>query len=323
MKKLSFVGVIGLVIGLILSGCSEQETPSQTNQSDMLTVYTTVYPLDYFAQRIGGEHIEAKTIYPPGADEHTYEPSQKDMIQLAEADLFIYVGLGLEGFVEKAKGTLENEDVHLLGAGEHLHLEEVDEENHSDEEDVDEHDHEEEDHNHGNVDPHVWIDPIYSKELAEAIKVELVELLPEYKDELEENYQQLISELSTLDNKFTNLVENAKQKEILVSHSAYGYWEERYGIKQISISGMSTTSEPSQRELQKIISEAKGTNLKYVLFEQNYQSKLAEMVKQEIGAKSLTLHNLSVLTKEDIDNQETYFSLMEKNLQTLEKALNE
>ncbi|MCM3587981.1 zinc ABC transporter substrate-binding protein [Mesobacillus maritimus] len=323
MKKLSLVGVIGLVIGLILSGCSEQETPSQTNQSDMLTVYTTVYPLEYFAQRIGGEHIEAKTIYPPGADEHTYEPSQKDMIQLAEADLFIYVGLGLEGFVEKAKGTLENEDVHLLGAGEHLHLEEVDEENHSDEEGVDEHDHEEEDHNHGNVDPHVWIDPIYSKELAEAIKVELVELLPEYKDELEENYQQLISELSALNNKFTNLVENAKQKEILVSHSAYGYWEERYGIKQISISGMSTTSEPSQRELQKIISEAKGTNLKYVLFEQNYQSKLAEMVKQEIGAKSLTLHNLSVLTKEDIDNQETYFSLMEKNLQTLEKALNE
>jgi len=323
MKKLSLVGVIGLVIGLILSGCSEQETPSQTNQSDMLTVYTTVYPLEYFAQRIGGEHIEAKTIYPPGADEHTYEPSQKDMIQLAEADLFIYVGLGLEGFVEKAKGTLENEDVHLLGAGEHLHLEEVDEENHSVGEDVDEHDHEEEDHNHGNVDPHVWIDPIYSKELAEAIKVELVELLPEYKDKLEENYQQLISELSTLDNKFTNLVENAKQKEILVSHSAYGYWEERYGIKQISISGMSTTSEPSQRELQKIISEAKGTNLKYVLFEQNYQSKLAEMVKQEIGAKSLTLHNLSVLTKEDIDNQETYFSLMEKNLQTLEKALNE
>ncbi|MCM3670155.1 zinc ABC transporter substrate-binding protein [Mesobacillus maritimus] len=323
MKKLSLVGVIGLVIGLILSGCSEQETPSQTNQSDMLTVYTTVYPLEYFAQRIGGEHIEAKTIYPPGADEHTYEPSQKDMIQLAEADLFIYVGLGLEGFVEKAKGTLENEDVHLLGAGEHLHLEEVDEENHSVEEDVDEHDHEEEDHHHGNVDPHVWIDPIYSKELAEAIKVELVELLPEYKDKLEENYQQLISELSTLDNKFTNLVENAKQKEILVSHSAYGYWEERYGIKQISISGMSTTSEPSQRELQKIISEAKGTNLKYVLFEQNYQSKLAEMVKQEIGAKSLTLHNLSVLTKEDIDNQETYFSLMEKNLQTLEKALNE
>ena len=65
-----------------------------------------------------------ETIYPPGSNEHTFDPSQKDMMKLADSDLFIYVGLGLEGFVEKAKSTLKNEKVTLLEAGEHIHIEE-------------------------------------------------------------------------------------------------------------------------------------------------------------------------------------------------------
>ncbi|HAQ08285.1 MAG TPA: hypothetical protein DCR24_12455 [Bacillus bacterium] len=93
--------------------------------------------------------------------------------------------------------------------------------------------------------------------------------------------------------------------------------------KQISISGLSTTNDPSQKELQSLISHAKEEKIKYVLNEQNFDSKLAKMVENEIGAKSLTLHNLSVLTDENIKNKDTYFTLMEANIATLEKALNE
>ena len=101
------------------------ESKKENVQSDrQLTVYTTVYPLQYFTEVIGGNFVQVKTIYPPGSDEHTFEPSQKDMMKLADSDLFIYVGLGLEGFVEKAKSTLKNEKVTLLAAGEHIHIEE-------------------------------------------------------------------------------------------------------------------------------------------------------------------------------------------------------
>lgn len=67
---------------------------------------------------------------------------------------------------------------------------------------------------------------------------------------------------------------------------------------------------------------ARAENIKYVLFEQNVSSKLTDVIRKEIGAESLTLHNLGVLTTEDIKNEEDYFSLMEANLKTLEKALN-
>ncbi|WLR55966.1 zinc ABC transporter substrate-binding protein [Mesobacillus subterraneus] len=352
MKKTAFILSLFMMIAAFLSGCGQDASNPKKND-DLLQVYTTVYPLQFFAQQIGGDYVNVETVYPPGADEHTFEPSQKDMMALADADLFFFIGLGLEGFVDKASKTLKNEDVKMVPVGESLHLDEngehqdeahnedgsdeeshdeeghAEEEGHVEEEHADENAHDEESHKdedqhaHGNFDPHVWLDPIYANELALAIKEQLTEQMPEHKDTFEQNYTELTDQLTNLDDEFSEVISSAKRKEILVSHSAFSYWETRYGIQQISISGQSTTNEPSQKELQKLISHAKDEKIKYVLNEQNFNSKLAKMVQEEIGAKSLTLHNLSVLTDEDIKNNETYFTLMEKNIATLEKALKE
>lgn len=78
-----------------------------------------------------------------------------------------------------------------------------------------------------------------------------------------------------------------------------------------------------KKELTAIVDKAKDLNIHYILFEQNVSSKLAEVIQKEVGAQSLVLHNLSVLTSDDVKNNETYFTLMKKNMQTLETALNE
>jgi zinc transport system substrate-binding protein len=322
MKKTAFILFLFIIISTFISGCGKEAADTNKNDDNLLQIYTTVYPLQYFAEQIGGEYVNVESIYPPGADEHTFEPSQKDMMALADADLFLYVGLGLEGFVDKASKTLENEDVKMVPVGEELHLDEA-EAGHENEA-ADEHDsHEEDEHGHGDFDPHVWLDPIYANELALAIKEQLSEQMPEHKDALEKNYAELSEQLKELDQNFAEVIGSAKRKEIIVSHSAYSYWEKRYGIKQISISGQSTTNEPSQKELKNLISHAKEANIKYVLNEQNFDSKLAKMVQGEIGAKLLTLHNLSVLTDGNVKKNETYFTLMSENIAVLEKALNE
>ncbi|MDQ0413097.1 metal ABC transporter solute-binding protein, Zn/Mn family [Mesobacillus stamsii] len=317
MKKLSFILVLFIIVSSFLSGCGQKEASNAKKDDNQLKVYTTVYPLQYFTQQIGAEFVDVKTIYPPGADEHTFEPSQKDMISLADADLFFYIGLGLEGFVDKAEQTLKNEGVKMLPVGDSLHLDggnnDQAEETHSSDDG----------HGHGDINPHVWLDPIYANEIALTIKNQLVEQMPEHKDVLEKNYAELSAQLTDLDKEFTEVIRSADRKEIIVSHAAYSYWETRYGLKQINISGLSTTNEPTQQELQNLISHAKDAKIKYVLTEQNFNSKLAKMVQDEIGGKTLTLHNLSVLTDEDIKNNETYFTLMKKNISTLEKALNE
>ncbi|WHY85091.1 zinc ABC transporter substrate-binding protein [Neobacillus novalis] len=312
MKKI--ILFIFLPLSLILSACTNDKDLSHTNK-DQLTIYTTVFPLQYFTERIGGKYVDVKTIYPPGADEHTFEPSQKDMMNLADSDLFFYIGLGLEGFVEKAKGTLKNENVSLVPTADKLQLPK---DVHADEEDEDGHD----DHHHGDVNPHVWLDPLYSKEMAAVIRDQLVKKMPQNKELFTENYQKLASELDELNAHYEQTITNAKHKKIIVTHAAFGYWEQRYGIEQISISGLSTTNEPTQKELEKIISVADHEGLHYILFEQNVQSKLGRVVQKEISAKALPIHNLAVLSKDDIKNKETYFSLMNKNLESLKTALN-
>lgn len=324
MKKLALILSIFLIGSIFLSGCGNDASNTDKKNENQIQVYTTVYPLQYFAQQIGGEYVNVNTIYPPGADEHTFEPSQKDMMNLADADLFFYIGLGLEGFVDKASKTLENEDVKMIPAAEGLHIEEGTAANEHDDHAADDHkDEGEDEHAHGDIDPHVWLDPVYADELAAVIKNQLAEQMPEQKETFEKNYAELSKQLKDLDQQFAKTAESAKRKEIIVAHSAYSYWEKRYGIEQISISGLSTTNEPSQKELEKLIKYAKDEKIKYVLNEQNFNSKLADMVHKEIGGKTLTLHNLSVLTDEDLNHKETYFTLMERNIQTLEKALNE
>ncbi len=316
MKKTALI--LFIITGLLLSGCAQQEAENKQDDGK-LQIYSTVYPLQFFTQQIGGEYVDVETIYPPGADEHTFEPSQKDMMALADADIFFYIGLGLEGFVDNASKTLKNEDVKMVPVGEALSLDEA---AHNDGEDS-HGTHEGDEHGHGDVNPHVWLDPVYAREMAVAIKEQLTKAMPEHKDAFEQNYTELASELEDVDKQFSKVIDSAKRREIIVAHSAYSYWEERYGIEQISISGQSTTNEPSQKELQKLIAHAKAEKIKYVLNEQNFNSKLAKMVQEEIGAQQLTLHNLSVLTDKDIKNDETYFTLMEHNIATLDKALNE
>lgn len=329
MKRILKGSVLFLLLFLAACGNSEEKVESD-NQP--VQVYTTVYPLQYFAERIGGEYIDVSSIYPAGANEHTFEPTQKDMMALADADLFFYIGLGLEGFVENAKKTLAEEHVKMVATVDAVSDEQLEESDHVHEEATTEesHDHEHEDesaeehegHDHGDIDPHVWMSPKISQSLALSIKDSLVEISPEQKETFEKNYEELINELQQLDADFEEMAQAAKNKTFFVSHAAFGYIANTYGLEQLAVAGLNSQDEPSQKELTKLIDLAEEKNISYILFEQNVSSKLTEVIQREIGAESLVLHNLGVLSKEDIENKETYFTLMHKNLETLSTVLN-
>lgn len=361
MKKTGLTMALALMLGTALAGCAENDQNTKDNGEDKLKVYTTIFPVQDFTKKIGGDAVEVESIYPANADAHTFEPSTKDMVAMAEGDAFIYSGVGLEGFAEKATETLKSEEVKIIKAGDGIELADAshDEENHeehaneeSHDEHTDEEDHaehaneeshdehaDEEDHaehadeeshdehadgdahDHGDKDPHIWLDPALSIQMAENIKNGLIELQPESKDKFEKNFETLKSDLEKLDADYKETIDAADKKEILVSHAAYGYWEERYGIQQISVLGLSPTQEPSQKQLQSIIETAKEHNINYIIFENNVNSKIADIVKTEIGAESLTLSNLESISEEDDKNNEDYFSLMKRNLETLRTAL--
>src|SRR5699024_1772742 len=108
------------------------------------------------------------------------------------------------------------------------------------------HDH---DGHHSDFDPHIWLDPLRMIEMAEMIEHELTEMYPEHSERFATNFAEVVDKLEKLDEQFVSLFAEKQQKQLLVSHAAFGYWEERYGLEQIAISGISSSDEPSQKEL--------------------------------------------------------------------------
>lgn len=330
----------------LLVACSQNTVKNKVSdgkavEQTKLQVYTTVYPLSYFTERIGGNLVEVSSVYPPGANEHTFEPTQQDIIKFADADLLFYIGLGLESFIEKAELALKNEKVDFVPVSANIPEEKFDistghshddehsedgKDGHAEEQDGHAEDeqasHGEGEHDgHNETDPHVWLSTSISADLALSIKDALIEKLPSQAETFEANYQTLVQELQALDNQFKDMVAQANTHTFFVSHAAFGYIAGEYGLQQVPIAGLNSQDEPSQKELIELVDLADKSNIKYILFEQNVSSKLATTLQSEIGAEALTLHNLSVLTDKDIANNETYFTLMEQNIETLRKAL--
>ncbi|QHS22481.1 zinc ABC transporter solute-binding protein [Virgibacillus sp. MSP4-1] len=319
--------IIILVVFIpVITACTQGENQANKNHTDKISIYTTLYPIEDFTRKIGGEYVEVTNLLSDGMDPHTYEPTSKTIVEIAQSDLFMYSGAGLEAYAEKISKAVESEEVLIVEAAKdvgtvhHGHGKEVTVSKpvHESEEEDSHHNHQ-----HGDKDPHVWLDPLRSIDIAETIKESLISVKPEHKKFFQKNFQELKANLEALDSKFHNVIRHADRKQFVVSHAAYGYWEEAYGIKQIGISGMNQNSELSQKELTNIINEVKEQQIDYLLFENTSVSNVAQLIKDEVGATVLPIHNLSVRTREEIQNQDDYFSLMRKNLESLSTALND
>ncbi|MBT2571771.1 zinc ABC transporter substrate-binding protein [Planococcus sp. ISL-110] len=334
MKKILLL--VSLILLLAACGETTEEAQSVDEEPEKLQVFTTVYPLTYFTERIAGDLVDVQSIYPAGSNEHTFEPTQQEMIKLADADLMFSIGLGLEGFIDSAQKTLQDENVEFIATADQIsdteleaaleHEDEAHEEEAHEEEAHEEEAHEEEaeshdEHDHGSTDPHVWMSPVLSEKLAESIKNSLTEADPENAETYESNFTELVVELENLDRSFEALSERVTKDTFFVSHAAFSYLSEPYGFEQVAIAGLNSQDEPSQKELTEIVDQAKKENVEYIVFEQNVSSNLTEVIQNEVGAEAIEMHNLGVLTQENIDNGETYFTLMEKNLQVLETIL--
>lgn len=306
-KKLAVTTL--LLTGAILSACNKENNQSPKNKNK-LVIYTTIYPLQDFAEKIGGKYVEVHSIYPTGVDSHDFEPTSKQIVKIANSDLFVYNGAGMEPFADKIKDTLENNHVAILEATKNVELIKSNEEEVHDDED------------HHDVDPHVWLDPTRAKIEAENIKNELVKLMPKNKQYFESNYDKIDGQFDKLDSEFSHIISHSQRKDIVVSHAAYGYWEQHYGIKQIPITGLSPTQEPSQKDLKKVVDFVKEHHVKYILFETFATPKVATVVRDETHAEILRLNHLATISEDDLKNHKDYFALMQENIDTLDKTLN-
>ncbi|CAM4184124.1 metal ABC transporter solute-binding protein, Zn/Mn family [Abyssicoccus albus] len=315
-----------LVLGACQSNSSSdsQDGNKEEESKDQIKITTTVFPIASFAKQIGGDHVSVNSIYPPGTDIHTFEPSQKDMIEYSKSDLFFYTSDDLDTMTTNITKSIKK-DVEVVAVAKDISKENILAHNHDHGHEGHDHATEEkynhEGHNHGENDPHVWLDPIHSITMAKAIKDELVKHDESNKEEYEENFKELKEELTKIDEKLHTVTESAKHQEVYISHESIGYLADHYGFEQVGVSGLNN-EEPTQKDIINVVKKIKKDGAKHILVEQNVSSKTVDMIKEQTKVEPVEFHNLSTLTKEEeTEDNITYQSIMQKNIDALKKAM--
>ncbi len=270
---------------LLLSGCS---TSNNSPQEAGIKVYTSFYAMYDFARIIGGDKAQITNAVPAGSEPHDWEPKASDMAEISECDLFIYHGSGMDDWAkdistlsESAKIVEASDGIPELGG-----------------------------------DPHMWLDPQLAMIEIENICAGFELADPENADYYRANLADALSRLKTLDSSFQTRLSACPKKDIVVSHQAYGYLCDAYGLTQVSISGLQGEGDASPSRIAEIVELMKTNNIGYVFFEPLKNSDITAPIVRETGAETLELDPFEGNTED-----EDYFTVMGRNLDNLELAL--
>jgi|LSQX01.3.fsa_nt_gb zinc transport system substrate-binding protein len=322
MKRTFITAILVVIILISATGCTDKvDADKQIGEDSRISVCTSFYTMYDFAEKIGGDKIKLVSLVPTGTEPHHWEPSPKDIVIIEKADVFIYNGAGIETWVEKIVNTVSNKKLVVVEAAKDIKLLENENKHGNSHEHDNSHEHEES-HGHEGLeyDPHVWLNPLYAKKQMEAIKNAFVKVDPTNKDYYEENYNENAAKLMELDSEFKNTLSPHSGRSVIVSHKAFGYLCEAYGLNQVAIGGLNAELEPSPARMAEIVRFARDNNVKVIFFEGLISPKVANTIAEEIGVGTDVLNPLEGLTQEDINAGREYFSVMRNNLDALNKS---
>ncbi|GAA4961873.1 zinc ABC transporter substrate-binding protein [Actinoplanes utahensis] len=300
-----------LTTATALAGCG-----GSASADDRLSVVTAFYPLQFVSERIGGDAVSVSTLTKPGAEPHDVELTASQVGEVADAGVIVYLG-GFQPAVDDAvkqnggdRAFDASSAVKLIEAGAaDPHAEE-----HAEEEKGE---HAGEEGGEHATDPHVWLDPERLATIGDKLAERLGKADPDHAADYTARAAALRTELTALDGEFKTGLGSCTRRELVTSHTAFGYLADRYELTQIGITGIDPETEPSPQRLAAVAAEAKEHGTTTIFFETLVSPKVAETIAREIGAQTAVLDPIEGLT----DGSADYFSVMRANLAALKLGL--
>lgn len=323
-----------LALALISAACATESTGGD----DGPTVVVTTTVLGDIVGEVVGEAGSIEVLMPIGADPHDFSASSAQVAAVNKADLVVANGLGLEEGLEDVLEAAVDDGVTVLWVAELVdplpysdsHEDEDHEEDHEgDHEGNDEGDHEEGDHvegdehDHGDLDPHVWMDPLRMVDAAAAVAaaLEVIEAggpwgenAAEYGVELEELHAEIDGVLEVVE---------VDQRKLVTNHEALGYFADRYGFELVGvvIPGGSTLGEPSSAALAALVATMESEGVDVVFAETTEPSALAEALVDELGEDARVVELFTGSLGGDGSGAETYIDMLRTNAELVADAL--
>jgi zinc transport system substrate-binding protein len=314
MKYSLIVVTATLMLGSTLSACGD--STADTSESEEVQVAAAFYPLQYVAERVGGDLVDVTVLTGPGQEPHDAELTVRQTAELAEADVVIHLS-DFQPVVDEA--VEQNAAGGVVDAAQAARLiESSGDDGHGHDEDEDDHSEEEGTEGSGALDPHFWLDPTRVADVGSEIATALSAADRDNADTYRANLEELKSDLTALDDELSAGLAECERREVVVSHDAFGYLAERYDLDMHPIAGLSPDAEPSAahlRELQDLIEEEGITT---VFSETLASPAMAETLSSDLGLATDVLDPIEGLSDSTAD--EDYLSLMRQNLAALQEA---
>lgn len=309
---------------------------SSTSSDDALVVSAALYPIAEIVQRVGGDSVEVVNLTPPGTDAHDVELTAKQMQKLEESDAVFFFGDNFQPGTQKAITALSGvtsvdlfDSVELLDAtiGEFKAEEGHSEDEHADEDHADEKPVEDE-HNHGEHDPHVWLDPANMIAMTKAVVSTLSTLQPESASAFADNGETYIAELTEVgelldaeigipDGKTASRCDDVN---LYTAHQGFTYLAHRAGLTLVPIGGINPDEQVSAQYLESLATDLKGKDVT-IFYESLITSSATKALADSLNVTTDVLNGVEGLSNEDIANGITYISAQRDNIQRIAKAL--
>jgi zinc transport system substrate-binding protein len=258
-----------------------------TAQAEPLRVFASVLPIKTFVEKVGGEHVDARSMVRPGYSPHTYEPTPQQIAALAGTRLYVRTGLPFEeAWMPRIRST--NPSMEVLDARSGMDLRKIEAHDHGEEAHDHGHDHHH-DHRHGETqahgtdepDPHLWTSPPLAARIAERIRDRLSALDPENAADYERNHHAFVAELEALDREIHALLDPLEHRRFMVFHPAWGYFADNYGLTQVPIEREG--KEPGAKALAALIEQARRERVRVVFVQPQFDTRLAARIAEAIG----------------------------------------
>ena len=342
LKKLWAIFGLVLVVGLLAFLVLNREKFEQKKYS----VVSTSFPGYDFARAVTkNTNISTKMLVKPGAETHTYEPTPQDIIDIKNADMFIYVGGDSDTWVEKILKDVDTKKTHVVklvdlvstveeeivegmeDEDEHDHDHDHDH-SHSHKHDDHDHDHESHEHKHDHdeeeegpeIDEHVWTSPKKAMEIVKKIAKVASEIDAAEKTKIDDNAEKYVAEIAQVDKDLHQAIDGKISEIVVADRFPFRYFADEFGLKYAAaFSGCSEQTEASAKTISFLINKVKQEKIKKIYMIELSNGKIAETVSKDTGAEVLELHSAHNVTADDFSKGVTYVDLMKRNLLALSK----
>ena len=335
MLKKILILIFSISLLILFISCSNVNNKKNDGK---IKVVTTIFPIYDFTKNIAGDNLNLQMIIKPGIEIHSFNSTPADIIDIQNADVFIYIGGESEAWAEKIISSMDTNGKKIVKLmdyvtvldeeivegmehdAEHDHEEEANHQEHAAEDE-----HVNEAHTHEGVyDEHIWTAPKNAVLMVNAITKTLSEIDADNADLYKSNADKYNQELALLDNEIREAVNSSKRKNIVFGDRfPFRYLADEYNLEyRAPFTGCSSQMDASPKTIAYLINYIKDNNIPYLYYIELSNEKIANTLAEQTGVSKLKLHSVQNVSKEEFDSGATYLSIMRDNLESLKKGLN-